>query len=189
MNELGENIDLIAKQEYETATFIRRGFSYLLDVLVVIAILTAFIYGFKVFDDINKFFELFEATAEDLENEVLYLEMRDLFLEVLLKVYLFYLASKLIYFTLIPAIIGNGRTLGKLVAGLAVLDEGTLEEISPSRLILREFLGRVLIETVLIIPFIISIFISYYREDSKSLHDLIAKTVVIKEEMFEITKY
>lgn len=184
-NIIEDNIELISKQTFETATFIRRAMAFLIDLLFVIAIAYLMVIILKLFSKIDYFFEIFEATQNQIENKELFDEMRDLFYELFIKLYLVWLGAKLIYYTLIPAIIGNGRTLGKFAAGIGVVDADTLEEISPSKLILREFVGRILIETVLIIPYIISIFLSFYREDSRSLHDFIANTVVIRLDMYE----
>src|SRR5690554_7129343 len=78
--------------------------------------------------------------------------MVDLFWKLMLNIYLTWIVTILIYYTLVPAIIGKGRTLGKLLAGIGTVDLNTLDEVSPSKLILREFVGRVLIEYILIIP-------------------------------------
>ena len=43
-----------------------------------------------------------------------------------------------LYFCILPAILGNGKTLGKLLFRLSLLDTASLEEMSPSRLVLRE---------------------------------------------------
>lgn len=191
MNEkiIDDNLELISKQTFETATFIRRMMAFLVDMLFVVAIAWTLIVSFKLFAKIDLFFELFEASNEDIENMELFNQMRDLFWDLIIKVYLIWLGSKLLYFTLLPAILGNGRTLGKLLAGIGVVDSVTLDEITPSRLVLREFVGRILVETIFVIPYIVSIILSFYREDSKSLHDLIGGTVVIRLDMFEADQF
>ncbi|NLH54225.1 MAG: RDD family protein, partial [Acholeplasmataceae bacterium] len=60
------------------------------------------------------------------------------------------------------------------------VNRSNLEEASASRLIFREFVGRGLLETMLILPHIASMFLVLFRKDSRSLHDLLAGTVVIK---------
>jgi uncharacterized RDD family membrane protein YckC len=179
------NIDVIIKQEYDTATFIRRALAYLVDLLFVATIAYFAVVIFKVFAELDTFFELFEASQEQIENVELYNQMRGLFWKLVFNLSLIWLGAKLLYFTLMPAIIGNGRTIGKLFAGIGVVFEETLEEISPSRLMLREFVGRTLVESVLFIPYLVSIIIAFFKTDSKSVHDLIAKTVVIRFGMHE----
>lgn len=181
-----EQDDLASKLVFETATFRRRFMAYLIDIVLVISICFIGIAIFKVFKDIDHFMEVFEATDSDLTDILKYKELRDLFWKLMFNIYLIWLGSNLLYFTLVPAIIGDGRTIGKMLAGIGVVDLATLEEISPSRLMLREFIGRTLIENVLIIPFIVSIIISFVREDSRSLHDLIAKTVVIRFDLYKL---
>lgn len=183
------NIELISKQTFETATFVRRMMAYLIDLLIVIAIAWTIIMSFKIFAKIDYFFEIFEASQAQIENMELFNEMRDLFWDLIIKIYLIWIGSKLVYFTLIPAIIGNGRSVGKLMAGIGVVDSITLEEISPTRLMIREFVGRILVETILIIPYIVSIIMSFYREDSRSLHDFIGQTIVIRTDMFEADEF
>jgi len=178
--------ELILKQTFETATFTRRTMSFILDTLIIIALTYLAIVVFKLFQDLDKFFELFEATQNDIENRELYLEMVDLFWKLMLNIYLTWIVTILIYYTLVPAIIGKGRTLGKLLAGIGTVDLNTLDEVSPSKLILREFVGRVLIEYILIIPLFVSIIISFIREDSRSIHDLIANTVVIRFDLYDM---
>jgi uncharacterized RDD family membrane protein YckC len=76
--------------------------------------------------------------------------------------------------------------VGKLLAGIGVVDAMTLNELKPIKLIFREFVCRTLLETVLIIPLIISIGLSFFRDDSKSLHDILSKSVVIKMDMYNV---
>ena len=81
-------------------------------------------------------------------------------------IFIFYFVQT-VYFTFVPAIIGCGQTIGKLLAGIGVVDARTLNELKPIQLIFREFVCRTLLETVLIIPLIISVCISFFRDDSK----------------------
>ena len=99
---------------------------------------------------------------------------------------MFFIFAKLAYYTFVPAIIGDGKTLGKLICGIGVVNVKTLNEITPTRLILREFVGGILVETLLIVPVIVSGIIAMVRDDSRCLHDLIAGTVVIKTDLYNL---
>ena len=86
-----------------------------------------------------------------------------------------------LYFCILPAVLGNGKTVGKLLFRLSLLDAISLEEMSPSRLVLREFVGRTLVETLLILPGIVSLFMLLLSKDGKSLRDRLAGTVVVQD--------
>ena len=86
-----------------------------------------------------------------------------------------------LYFCILPAVLGNGKTVGKLLFRLSLLDVVSLEEMSPSRLVLREFVGRTLVETLLVLPGIVSLFMLLLSKDGKSLRDRLAGTVVVQD--------
>ncbi len=86
-----------------------------------------------------------------------------------------------LYFCILPAVLGNGKTVGKLLFRLSLLDAVSLEEMSPGRLVLREFVGRTLVETLLILPGIVSLFMLLLSKDGKSLRDRLAGTVVVQD--------
>lgn len=86
-----------------------------------------------------------------------------------------------LYFCILPAVLGNGKTVGKLLFRLSLLDAVSLEEMSPSRLVLREFVGRTLVETLLVLPGIVSLFMLLLSKDGKSLRDRLAGTVVVQD--------
>lgn len=86
-----------------------------------------------------------------------------------------------LYFCLVPAVIGQGKTLGKLLLRISLVDINTLEEMSPSRLVLREFVGRTVVETLLILPGIVSLFMTAFSADGKSLRDCMAHTVAVQD--------
>ena len=86
-----------------------------------------------------------------------------------------------LYFCILPAVLGNGKTVGKLLFRLSLLDAVSLEEMSPSRLVLREFVGRTLVETLLVLPGIVSLFMLSLSKDGKSLRDRLAGTVVVQD--------
>ena len=71
--------------------------------------------------------------------------------------------------------------MGKLLFRLSLLDAASLEEMSPSRLVLREFVGRTLLETLLVLPGIVSLFMLLLSKDGKSLRDRLAGTVVVQD--------
>ena len=45
-----------------------------------------------------------------------------------------------LYFCILPAVLGNGKTVGKLLFRLSLLDAVSLEEMSPSRLVFRTWM-------------------------------------------------
>ena len=92
-----------------------------------------------------------------------------------------WLFCQTLYFCILPAILGNGKTLGKLLLRISLLDAGTLDEMSPSRLMLRELVGRTLLETLLIIPGIVSLFMILFSKNGKSLRDRLANTISVQD--------
>ncbi|MDD4000568.1 MAG: RDD family protein [Bacilli bacterium] len=176
--------DLLEKLTYESANFIRRLISYVIDLLIMIMIWYLITKG--LFQEVDSFVAVLGNNEADFTNTELLKQFQELLGHLFLKIVMIWLFIKTVYFTLIPALIGNGQTIGKLLVGIGVVDHKSLNEISPSRLILREFIGRVLIETLFLIPNIVSVFLSFFRKDSKSIHDLLAKTVVIKLDLYNI---
>ena len=92
-----------------------------------------------------------------------------------------WLFCQTLYFCILPAMLGNGKTLGKLLLRISLLDAGTLDEMSPSRLMLRELVGRTLLETLLIIPGIVSLFMVLFSKNGKSLRDRLANTITVQD--------
>ena len=97
-----------------------------------------------------------------------------------------WLFCQTLYFCILPAILGNGKTLGKLLLRISLLDAGTLDEMSPSRLMLRELVGRTLLETVLIIPGIVSLFMVLFSKNGKSLRDRLANTITVQDTSYVV---
>ena len=91
-----------------------------------------------------------------------------------------WLFCQTLYFCLIPAILGQGKTVGKLMLRISLVDAGTLEEMSPSRLVLREFVGRTLVETLLVIPGIVSLMMILFSKNGVSLRDRMAHTIAVQ---------
>lgn len=109
----------------------------------------------------------------------------DMFVQALFQMLTAFLLKWLfcqtLYFCVLPAVLGNGKTLGKLLLRISLLDAGTLDEMSPSRLMLREFVGRTLLETLLVIPGIISLFMVLLSKNGKSLRDRLANTITVQD--------
>ena len=161
-------------KEIEIAQTTRRIGAIVIDYIIIF--LLWYIFTAK---DLTRVDELLKTLDPDIEGNL------DIFVEELFGMYvkfiLKWLGIQTVIFTLIPAIIGSGKTIGKLIFGIGVVNSETIEEISPSRLIFREFVVRTLFETLLIIPSIISIFMVLIRHDGRSIHDVFAKTIVIKK--------
>lgn len=182
-----EKDDLLEKQTYESANLIRRLCAYAIDVVLMISIWYIFIeFVFNLFGPIDAFVTSFDPSEQDLEDLVKYTQFVELFWRLIFHLYLTWISANLIYFTVVPAILGDGRTVGKMLAGIGVVHVDTLVETTPTRLMLREFVGRTLLEHVLIIPSIASIILAIVRDDGRTLHDLIAKTVVIKLDLYRL---
>lgn len=175
--------DLVNKLTYESANFIRRMLSYLIDLLLIIVVWYLITKGF--YKELDQFMETLGDQSNDFYDFMLYDQFRNLFWKLLMDLYLVWIGVQTLYFMLVPAFLGDGRTVGKMVAGIGTVDAKTLDEASPTKIFIREFIARGLIETVFIIPGIVSFFVAFFREDSKSLHDLIAKTVVIKLDLYD----
>lgn len=92
-----------------------------------------------------------------------------------------WLFCQTLYFCLIPAILGQGKTVGKLLLRISLVNAATLEEMSPSRLMLREFVGRTLVETLLVVPGIISLMMILFSKNGISLRDRMAHTVAVQD--------
>jgi uncharacterized RDD family membrane protein YckC len=109
----------------------------------------------------------------------------DVFVEAIFQMLTAFLLKWLfcqtLYYCVLPAIIGNGKTIGKLILRISLVEVSTLEEMSPSRLMLREFVGRTLLETLFVIPGIISLFMVLFSKDGKSLRDRLANTIIVQD--------
>ena len=92
-----------------------------------------------------------------------------------------WLFCQTLYFCLIPAIFGQGKTVGKLLLRISLVDAATLDEMSPSRLMLREFVGRTRVETLLVVPGIVSLLMTLFSKNGISLRDRMAHTVAVQD--------
>ncbi|MDU2673122.1 MAG: RDD family protein [Clostridium sp.] len=119
---------------------------------------------------------------------------------------IFAVLSGIIYYAIIPMFIFKGQTLGKKLLKIKVVKQDK-SEVDAKTILIREVLGSTLFEggivttaiylrqlVQLFIPFniftpwtylayivtIISIGIAYFNKDSLTIHDKIAKTILIK---------
>ena len=76
------------------------------------------------------------------------------------------------YYCLVPALLGRGRTIGKLLLRLRVADAAVPGEVSPSRLVLREFVGRTLLESLLVLPGLASAVLALFSSEGRTLRRL-----------------
>ena len=82
-----------------------------------------------------------------------------------------------LYFCIFPAIFGNGKTVGKLLFRLSLLDAASLEEMSPSRFGSAGICGKNAVRDSLGTSGIVSLFMLLLSKDGKSLRDRLAGTV------------
>jgi len=166
--------------EYEVASTPRRIVCFIIDLLIVCILwyLVSYLI-FKFHKPLDDFMLTYGKNEADFESVELYNLFRELILRQIVALVLCFLACMFVYLTLVPACIGNGQTVGKLIGGIKMLDLNTLEEIKPLKLIYREFVLRMLLEIILIIPGIISVGLIIFG-NKPTLHDSLAKTVVIR---------
>ena len=107
-----------------------------------------------------------EGSAEIFSQAVVTLVLKFLFK---------YVVVALAWRCLLPAVIGNGKTLGKLLLRLRMVDKNTLQEVSASRLVLREVLRVLFVLTV--VPTLVSFVLFFCKKGF--LHDIAARTTVI----------
>ena len=162
-----------AVKEYEIASFQRRLGAFVIDYLIIFLI-----WYLVTTKDLNKINSLMEYLDPAVSGSL------EIFVEAIFQLCVAFIFKWIIVstitYTIFPAIFGNGKSIGKLIFGISVVDDSNFCEISPSKLIFREFVLRNLLETLLIIPTIFSAFLVIFRKDSKSIHDLLAHTIVIK---------
>lgn len=106
--------------------------------------------------------------------------------QMLTKFLLKWLFCQTLYYCFVPALFGRGKTIGKLLFRISLVDRRTWREMSPSRLILREFVGRGLVETLLILPGVVSLGMILFSVDGRSLRDRMAGTAVIEDTSYLI---
>lgn len=163
-------------RKFEIAPFSRRLGAWFIDFLIIMLIW--YLVTTKDLEKVDKILETLDPDAQS-SLEIFITEIFKLYVIFILK----WLFIQTAYYTFLPSIIGQGKTLGKLLFGISMVKRSDLKEISPSRLILREFIARGLVETMLIIPLIISL-VFVFTKESQTIHDRISKTVVIRDSTF-----
>jgi uncharacterized RDD family membrane protein YckC len=142
-------------------------------------ILVFLLWCFMTNTDLKQVDTLMESLDPTIEGSL------DVFIKALFQMLTAFLLKWLfcqtLYYCVLPAIIGNGKTIGKLILRISLVEVATLEEMSPSRLMLREFVGRTLLETLFVIPGIISLFMVLLSKDGKSLRDRLANTIIVQD--------
>ena len=142
-------------------------------------ILVFLFWSFMTGKDLKQVDSLMETLDPTVEGAL------DVFVEAIFQMLtafiLKWLFCQTLYFCVLPAIIGNGKTIGKLILRISLVEVATLEEMSPSRLMLRDFVGRTLLETLFVIPGIISLFMVLFSKDGKSLRDRLANTIIVQD--------
>lgn len=142
-------------------------------------ILVFLLWCFMTNTDLKQVDTLMESLDPTIEGSL------DVFIKALFQMLTAFLLKWLfcqtLYYCVLPAIIGNGKTIGKLILRISLVEVATLEEMSPSRLMLREFVGRTLLETLLVIPGIISLFMVLFSKDGRSLRDRLANTIIVQD--------
>lgn len=160
-------------KEFELASFRRRFGAFIIDYLIIFLI-----WYMVTTKDLSKVNRLMETLDPEISGSL------EIFVEAIFQLYIAFIFKWVIVstviFTVFPAIFGNGKSIGKLIFGICVVDDENFCEISPSKLMLREFVIKTLLETILIIPNVISFFMVIFRKDCKSIHDLLTHTIVIK---------
>ncbi len=160
--------------EYEVAPFSRRIGAFILDFIAVYLIW--YLFTQRDLEKINEIMMTLNPMSEGL---------LDVLAEGIIKLYVAFILKLLfvqtLYYSLVPSVIGRGRTIGKLICRISMLDSETLKEITPTKLIFREFVLRGLFETLLVVPFFVSIFMAFFTKKATAIHDLWAKTVVVKD--------
>ena len=99
------------------------------------------------------------------------------------------LLSSSIFQFIIPAILGEGRTIGKVLTKLRVVKKDG-SKINFLTIFLRGFVGMTLIEFVIsmplgFLPFTVSAVLVFASNSKRALHDYIAGTIVTFAEGFE----
>lgn len=163
--------------EYEVAQPSTRIVAFIIDFLAVF--LLWYLFTERDLEKVNAFLETLDPAVEG-SGDILAEEVSRLYVIFILK----FIFVQNLYYTVVPAIIGRGKTLGKLIFGISMLDAGTLKEVAPGKLIVREFLLRCLFETLLVVPSIVSAFLVLFTKNTSAVHDLWAKTVVVKDSSF-----
>ena len=150
-------------------------------------------FGAYIIDFFILFVFWYLLTKKDLEKVNVWLETldpdavgaADIFAEAIIKLYVSFIFKlmfvEVLYYCLVPAVLGKGRTVGKLIFKINLVSRDTGEELSVPRLFLRELLGRAIIETLFVIPFFVSMFMLLFTEDGKTIRDLLGRSITVEQ--------
>ncbi len=81
-------------------------------------------------------------------------------------------------YSLVSTLILKGQTIGKKLMHIKVRHSNN-DPVNKSRIFSREFLGKLLINSIPIVPFV-SIFTILLTREHKALHDMLADTIVVE---------
>ena len=150
-------------------------------------------FGAYIIDFFILFVFWYLLTKKDLEIVNVLLETldpdavgaADIFAEAIIKLYVSFIFKlmfvEVLYYCLVPAVLGKGRTVGKLIFKINLVSRDTGEELSVPRLFLRELLGRAIIETLFVIPLFVSMFMLLFTEDGKTIRDLLGRSITVEQ--------
>lgn len=150
-------------------------------------------FGAYIIDFFILFVFWYLLTKKDLEKVNVLLETldpdavgaADIFAEAIIKLYVSFIFKlmfvEVLYYCLVPAVLGKGRTVGKLIFKTNLVSRDTGEELSVPRLFLRELLGRAIIETLFVIPLFVSMFMLLFTEDGKTIRDLLGRSITVEQ--------
>ena len=150
-------------------------------------------FGAYIIDFFILFVFWYLLTKKDLEKVNVLLETldpdavgaADIFAEAIIKLYVSFIFKlmfvEVLYYCLVPAVLGKGRTVGKLIFKINLVSRDTGEELSVPRLFLRELLGRAIIETLFVIPLFVSMFMLLFTEDGKTIRDLLGRSSTVEQ--------
>lgn len=83
-----------------------------------------------------------------------------------------------ILYSLITALIFRGQTIGKRLMHIKVWHSDR-SSVKRGSIFIREFLGKILINSIPIVP-LVSIFTILFTKEHKALHDMLADTIVVE---------
>ena len=150
-------------------------------------------FGAYIIDFFILFVFWYLLTKKDLEKVNVLLETldpdavgaADIFAEAIIKLYVSFIFKlmfvEVLYYCLVPAVLGKGRTVGKLIFKINLVIRDTGDELSVPRLFLRELLGRAIIETLFVIPLFVSMFMLLFTEDGKTIRDLLGRSITVEQ--------
>ena len=161
-------------EEVIFAPKIKRFGAYIIDFFIL------FIFWYLLTKmDLEKVNVLMETLDPDAAGAV------DIFAEEIIKLYVSFVFKlmfvEVLYYCLVPAVLGKGRTVGKLIFKINLVSRDTGEELSVPRLFLRELLGRAVIETLFVIPLFVSMFMLLFTEDGKTVRDLLGRSITVEQ--------